>query len=136
MEIIAELLLSVLGFVAEIALQVVLELIAEFGFRAVREPFRGARIENPVLAALGYALFGALAGGLSLLLFPNSFIAARSARIANLLITPVAAGALMALLGAWRRRRGDELMRLDRFAYGMVFAFAMSAVRFVFANHP
>jgi len=135
MEIIAELLLSVLGFVAEIALQVGLELIAEFGFRAVREPFRGARIENPVLAALGYALFGALAGGLSLLLFPNSFIAARSARIANLLITPVAAGALMALLGAWRRRRGDELMRLDRFAYGMVFAFAMSAVRFVFANH-
>ena len=46
----------------------------------------------------------------------------------------IAYGALMAALGAWRRRRGEALVRLDRFAYGLVFAFAMSAVRFVFAR--
>lgn len=135
MEILAELLFSLLGFLAEIGLQILLEVIAEFGFRIVREPLRGARIESPALAALGHALFGAGAGALSLLVFPHSFIASRAMRIANLLVTPVVAGAAMALLGAWRRRRGDELMRLDRFAYGMVFAFAMSAVRFVFADH-
>jgi hypothetical protein len=28
------------------------------------------------------------------------------------------------------------LIRLDRFVYGMVFAFAMAVVRFVFAHHP
>jgi hypothetical protein len=126
----------VLGFVAEIVLQVAFEWLAEFGFRALREPFKGARQASPALAVAGYAAFGAAAGGLSLLMFPTSFIGPRSARIANLLITPVAAGALMSALGAWRRSRGQELIRLDRFAYGMVFAFAMSAVRFVFADHP
>jgi len=39
-------------------------------------------------------------------------------RIANLIITPIAAGGAMGALGAWRRRRNEELIRLDRFAYG------------------
>jgi hypothetical protein len=35
----------------------------------------------------------------------------------NLVITPVVAGLPMALMGRWRARRGDSLLRLDRFAY-------------------
>ena len=93
MEIIAELLLSMLGFLAEIGLQIVFDVFAEFGFRALREPLRGAKTTNPALATIGYAIFGAAAGGLSRLLFPGSFIASRPARIANLVVTPVVAGA-------------------------------------------
>ena len=37
-------------------------------------------------------------------------------------------------LGAWRARRGDELLRIDRFAYGYLFSFALALVRFRFAT--
>jgi len=135
MEILFELLVPLLEFVAEIVLQVAFEWLAEFGVRALRAPFQRPTAVRPELAAAGYALFGAAAGGLSLLIFPASFIGPRHLRIANLVVTPLVSGALMALLGAWRRRRGQELIRLDRFAYGMVFALAMAIVRFVFATH-
>ena len=36
------------------------------------------------------------------------------------------------LMGKWRTRRGDMLVRLDRFGYGYIFALAMGAVRFAF----
>ena len=40
----------------------------------------------------------------------------------------------MAGIGAWRRRRDQELIRLDRFAYGYLFALAMAAIRFAFGS--
>jgi hypothetical protein len=58
--------------VGEFLLQVVGEALVELGFHALGEPFR--RSPNPWLAALGYALFGAILGGLSLLAFPNNLV--------------------------------------------------------------
>jgi hypothetical protein len=40
----------------------------------------------------------------------------------------------MCLVGAWRLRREQELVRLDRFAYGYLFALAMALVRFYLAK--
>jgi hypothetical protein len=40
----------------------------------------------------------------------------------------------MAALGAWRIRRGQSLVPLDRFAYGCLFALAFAFVRFSFAK--
>jgi len=129
MELIFELLFQVVG---ELILQVVFEALAELGIRTLRAPFR--KPPNPWLAAVGYAFLGALAGGLSLLIFPELLITSGAQRIANLVITPLAAGAMMAALGAWRRRRGQSLIRLDRFAYGYLFALAMAFTRYVFAS--
>jgi hypothetical protein len=129
MEILFELLFE---FLAEVLLQVVFEVLAEVGLQTLREPFR--KVPNPWLASVGYAVFGAVAGGLSLLVFPSLFMASHSARLANLLLAPVAAGAVMAAVGAWRRRRDQELIRLDKFAYGFLFALAMAAVRFSFGD--
>lgn len=122
MEILFEVLLWLLQFAAELLLQIVAEALAELGLHTLREPFRRPQ-PQPWLAAIAHFLFGALAGALSLLFFPAAFIAA-----------PLAAGCVMAGFGAWRRRRGEELLRIDRFAYGFLFAFAMSLVRFVFAH--
>ena len=135
MEILFELLVPVLEFVAEIVLQVAFEGLAELGFRALRAPFKSERETSPEFAAVGYAIFGMAAGALSLLVFPSSFVQSPLARIANLVVTPLVTGALMAVLGAWRQRRGQDLIRMDRFAYGLLFAFAMTAVRFFFAQH-
>ena len=135
MEILFELLAPILEIVAELVLQVAFEWLAELGFRAIRAPFLRGQEASPGWAAVGYAIFGAIAGGLSLLIFPSSFVASYAWRVVNLVVTPVLSGAAMSIFGAWRRRRGQELVRLDRFAYGMVFAFAMAVVRFVFAGH-
>ncbi|MCX5865616.1 MAG: hypothetical protein NTW42_11220 [Deltaproteobacteria bacterium] len=119
-------------FVGEVLLQIAFEALFEVGLRTVREPFK--KPPNPWLAAMGYALFGASAGALSLWVFPMLFIVTRSAQIASLLLTPFAAGGAMAALGAWRRRREQITIRLDTFAYGYLFALAMTIVRFIFGQ--
>jgi hypothetical protein len=74
------------------------------------------------------------AGGISLWFFPAPYLRQRRGlRIANLAVAPLAAGAAMSMMGAWRRRRGEALIRLDRFGYGVLFALSMALVRFFFA---
>lgn len=134
MEILAEIVFGLLAWLAELVLQLVLELLAELGLRTLREPWRPAREVSPWFAAPGYALYGAAVGAASLWAFPAPWLESHAARIANLLATPLAAGAAMALLGAWRARRGQPLLRLDRFSYGALFAFSLALVRHFFAE--
>ena len=124
-----EFLFQIIG---EIVLQIVFEALAELGLHSLAEPFR--RPPNPWLAAFGYVLFGAAAGGLSLLAFPSHFVSSHSLRIANLIITPIAVGLLMCAMGAWRARREEPLLRIDRFTYGYLFAASLALVRFAFAH--
>ena len=120
----------VLELVGEFLLQVIGEALVELGLHSMAEPFR--RPPNPWFAAAGYTLIGALLGGLSLLVVPHNLVP-ESARVVNLVVTPIAVGVAMALLGAWRARRGQAVLRIDRFAYGYLFALSMALVRFFFA---
>ena len=129
MEFIFELLFEIFG---ELLLQIVLELLFEFGLRSLQQPFR--KTPHPGLAGVGYALFGAMAGGLSLWFFPNLFIGSHAGRIANVIVTPILSGAAMAALGAWRRRRDQPTILLDRFAYAFIFAMTMALVRLRFGG--
>jgi len=129
MEFIFELLFELLG---ELLLQIAFELLAELGWRGLGAPFR--KSAHPLVAGVGYAVFGAIAGGLSLWVFPNLFIASHLGRVANVVVTPILAGAAMAMLGAWRRRRDQSTVLLDRFAYAFIFAMAMALVRFRFGG--
>ena len=123
-----------LEFLFEIAgefiLQIVLEALVELGFHTIAEPFR--KTPNPWLATLGYVLLGSVLGGLSLLVFPLHLVGG-GLRVVNLLITPIAAGLLMCLMGVWRARRDQPVLRIDRFAYGYVFALSLALIRFWFA---
>lgn len=122
-----ELVLEVLG---EFLLQVVGEAFLELGFHSLAEPFR--KPPNPWLAALGYALFGAIFGGLSLLVFPANLVPPPW-RLVNLVVTPLAVGGIMVLMGAWRAKRGQPVLRIDRFSYGYLFALSLAFIRFQFA---
>ena len=122
---------AILELIGEFLLQIAVEALVELGLHSLAEPFR--RAPDPWLAALGYLLFGALLGGLSLLVFPANFVPGPW-RIVNLAVTPLAAGLLMALVGKWRARRGQDVLRIDRFAYGYLFALALALVRFSFAH--
>jgi hypothetical protein len=129
MEFLAEI---VLPFAGEIVLQAMLQLLAELGAHSLAEPFRPR--PNPALAALGFALWGAAAGALSLWIFPHSALHDPLYRRINLLATPLAIAGLMTLVGRVRLGKGQALVRLDRFGYAFVFAFAMALVRFVWAG--
>lgn len=119
-------------FIFEILLQLVFELFFGNVVRFLREPFR--KVISPWFAMAGYAIYGTLSGALSLWIFPSLFMASHPAQVANLLITPFLMGGAMMALGAWRRSRHKEVIRLDRFLYGFVFAAAMAAVRFSFGD--
>ena len=86
------------------------------------------------LNTLGYLVFGVVAGGISLWVFPSYLMANPQWRVFNAACTPVAAGLCVAALGAWRERRGQTVLRIDKFAYGYLFALAFGLVRFWFAH--
>lgn len=124
-----EILFEILG---EFVLQALGELLFELGLRSLAAPFQ--RDSSPWFAGLGYFFLGCLAGGVSLLVVAQHLTPAGAPRLANLVLTPLMAGLLMALLGRWRGRRGDRLLRIDRFAYGYLFAIGLAIIRFVFAR--
>ncbi|NOT89535.1 MAG: hypothetical protein HOP03_15345 [Lysobacter sp.] len=123
-----EFLLELLG---ELLIQIVVEFLVELGIHSIAEPLR--KPPNPWIAAIGYALFGAVVGGLSLLVLPHNLVP-EAWRIANIVLTPLAAGLAMMAMGRWRARRGDTRLRIDRFGYGYLFALAMALVRYQFAS--
>ncbi|GAA5166518.1 hypothetical protein [Viridibacterium curvum] len=121
---------AIFELIGEFLLQIVSEALIELGFHSLGEPFR--RAPDPWLAALGYTLFGTILGGISLLVFPDNLVP-DAWRLANLIVTPIAAGGLMALMGAWRERRGQSVLMIDKFSYGYLFALSFALIRFFFA---
>jgi hypothetical protein len=118
-------------FVAEFLLQIFVELFVELGLHSTAETFR--KPPSPWLAVLGYAIFGAVAGGVSLIVLPQPLVHGATWRLVNLMVTPLLAGLAMAAIGAWRTKRGQHVLRIDRFSYGYLFALCMAIVRFCFA---
>ncbi len=134
MEIILEILLGLFGFILEAAFEILaqlfFEMAAAIGLRSLTEPFRRPRPINPILAGIGYALYGAFAGGLSLLI-PKVFTAPVWLKLLNLIATPIVCGYIMAKVGQIRERRGQKVMRIDTFFYGYIFALSMAVVRLI-----
>jgi uncharacterized membrane protein len=117
---------------AELLFQIVGEVLVELGLHSLAQPFR--KQPSMWLAVLGYVVLGGLLGALSLWAWPDHLTRDGWPRLANLVVTPVLAGLVMALLGRWRARRGDPVLRIDRFACGYLFALAVAVVRFNFAG--
>ena len=125
MEVIMELFL-------EFLIQLVGEVLVELGVRALAEPFR--KPANAWIAAIGYAAFGSLLGAISLCPLPQHMVVHPVLRVVNLIATPLAVGLCMMWLGAWRSRRGQLVLRIDRFWCGTLFAISFAFVRFVWAT--
>ena len=130
MEILGELLVMLLQGV----FQVIIEALTEHGVHVVARRFPGARPWHALLAGIGYAALGAALGWVSLLVLPDLLTGSRAGQLASLIVLPLLGGAAMATLGAWRRRQGQPLVRLDHFAYGFVFALALTLVRFLWGG--
>ena len=119
-------------FFGEVFLQVVFKLLIEVGWDSLGDGVRKPR--GVFGSTIGFLLSGAVAGGISLLIFPQSLIPDGSLRAANLVVSPLAAGGIMMLIGHMKDRNGFRRLRLDRFGYAFVFALAMATIRFVWAE--
>jgi hypothetical protein len=126
------LLEPLLQFIGEFVLQILFESAVQLGLAR----FQSSRRQqlHPLIALFGFLAWGMVAGGISLWPFPDSFVVDHNLRITNLLVTPLAAGGFAALLGAWRKRRGRFLIRLDLFRYAYAFAAGMALIRYLFAG--
>lgn len=123
-----------LELVFEFIVEVVIQLFGEVLLDWFGQARRTRREVATASAVVGYSALGALVGVLSLKFFPHHFIRNETYRIVALVAGPVTVGLLMSAIGRWRLRRGDTIIRIDRFAYAAVFALAVSLVRWWFAE--
>jgi hypothetical protein len=131
MEFLLEALFQIVG---EFLLQILFEAVAELGFHGLKETFK--KSGNPVFSTIGFFVWGLIAGGISLLVFPHSFIGSRKLRLLNLVVTPLLVGEVMRQIGKLRERRGQSLVKLDRFFYAFAFALAMALIRYFMTKSP
>lgn len=131
MEIILEILAQ---FFFELLGQILFEALAELGIRSVSNALGIARPRNPILAIIGYILFASIGAGLSLWYHPNHFIKTVEYRTLNLFITPIFVGLIMNYRGKSLLAKEKEIIRLDTFLYGFMFAFTFAAIRLWFGK--
>jgi|JI10StandDraft_1071094.scaffolds.fasta_scaffold419207_3 hypothetical protein len=132
MEAIFEVLFEIVG---EFLLQVVFEALSQAGVHLVRNPDKPPPVHSAWLRAMGYCVFGAIGGGVSLIIVPHNLLPHTALRVAYLLIAPVLIGALLSAIAHWRSRRSDRpVLDIDRFGNGWLFAFTFAFIRFMFAH--
>ena len=125
-----------IGFVVELVLLLIAELLAELGLWTVDETLRDLKRQPGKLVWLGYVLLGSLAGGLSVVLLPNRLIPTSGTYGLSLLLAPLATGFIMGAWGEHREVYRKKVGSLMTFRAGFLFALSMAAVRFWFIALP
>jgi hypothetical protein len=131
-EFLVELLLAFAELLFEVLFEFAVEALLDLALRAIAKVFDGVRFTNPVVASASYTLLGALAGGLSLIIFPHPLVQPSRLHGISLLASPVITGFVMSLIGSTLSRRGKTVTQIESFGYGFGFAFGMALIRFFF----
>jgi hypothetical protein len=130
-ELLLELLLELFGdFLLEFALAARFDL----ALRGIARVFETFRFKSAVLATISYLLFGVSAGCLSLAIFPHRLVHASRLHGISLLLSPLATGVAMSLLGSALSRYGEKPTRIESFRYGFALAFGIAIIRALFAS--
>ncbi len=132
-EILFGLLAALFEFVGDALLQLVGEAIFAFFSRVLGYAFK-PRTLNRTLDVCIYVLFGAMAGWVSVLVFPHPLVRPSRFHGISLLISPLLTGSVMSSVGSAFRRKGKRTTRIETFAYGFAFAFGMALVRLLFVK--
>jgi hypothetical protein len=129
-----DLLVSLLGMVLEILLELGGEAIIDLLSRFASDAFRPNEPPNPATSWLACAVLGVLGGAASLVAFPHHLFPSTKFRGVSLIIGPATAGLVMHAVGKFLRRRGKKIVQIESFPYAFAFAFGMAVVRFLFAS--
>jgi len=124
----------VFGFLAELVLETIGEVLIEIGFHKTAGAISGEKW-NTILLAIIYAVFGGVLGWLSLLIFPKMVFPNVAVLSFYFIVSPIFAGfALMSV--SWLIDRGinnSRWLRPSKFVCGVVFALGYSLSRLAFA---
>src|SRR5262249_32910786 len=129
-----ELLFALLEVFVEVGLELGGEAIFDVLGRAILGAFGPSESRHPVLAFIGYFLLGCSAGGFSVILFRHPLVRPSRFHGLSIVVSPLATGLIMSLVGAALRRRNITVTRIESFAYGFAFALGMAVVRFHFVG--
>ena len=133
-----DLLLGLLWVLVEFLGEALLEFLPAFIldviWRSLKTVFGVEEPRNPALATIGYATLGILVGAFSLLVMPHPLVRPSRFHGISLLLSPMGAGLMMALVGSVLRWRDQTVTQFESFGYGFTFAFGMALMRFFFAK--
>jgi hypothetical protein len=115
----------------EVLSQIVVELLVELGFESMGESVRRRHRAHPVVALVGAAVMGGVAGLLTSLIWPTRFLQPGPLPGVSVIVSPLVTGLVMQQYGRWR---GPESSYLATFWGGACFAFGMALVRFVWVG--
>ena len=118
----------------EAFLPIASELLFEVGLESMGEALRRRRHVHPVVAGIGIALWGALAGAVLSLIWPARIFQPVLLRGASLVVSPLISGAVMHEYGQWRDRQREPRSHLATFWGGALFAFSVALVRFLWVG--
>lgn len=127
------LLAAVCEFLGDALLEIAGQAIFAFFSHVLGYVFK-PRSLNRALDVSIYVVFGAMAGWISVLVFPHPLVRASRFHGISLLISPLLAGSVMSSVGSALRRKGKRTTQIETFVYGFAFAFAMALVRFLFVK--
>lgn len=89
---------------------------------------------SPISAAVIYAVVGYFTGLSSLLIFPKHLITNPNIRSTSIIVLPILLGLLMSYIGRFLKKRCKDIVRLESFPYGFLFAFTFGIARALFAK--
>jgi hypothetical protein len=112
-------------------LQLTGELLLELGFHAAGEAFVRRVRAHRLMAAIGIAVLGGVAGLVTSLAVPSRIIQLRPVPGMSLILSPIVTGILMEAYGRWRTSRGGYPSYVATFWGGALFAFVMALVRYL-----
>jgi len=123
----------IFGFVGELVLEIVVEMLVEFGFHStagrLSESFR-----SRTFVGFAYAVFGAILGALSLLVFPNIQFGFALIPTLYFIVSPIIVGLALTTV-SWLIDRGignSQWFKWDKFIFGVLFALGYSLSRVFF----
>lgn len=129
-ELIVEL---VFGFIGEFALEIILEVLVELGFHGTAERI-SSKARSRIFVGGAYTIFGAVLGGLSLLIFPKIEFASSVLPALYFVVSPILAGFSLTTVSYLINRdiRPVSWFEWDKFLFGVLFAVAYAVARVIF----
>jgi hypothetical protein len=143
---------DLLGFIFEFVVEVLIQIVFEAGVDAASRVYRSEEdgavasrahrrfrflpflrftlsTTNLPFTILKFTMLGLTFGFVSILVLPHPLVHPSRFHGISLLISPVVTGLIMGFIGRAVRRRGKTPVRIESFAYGFTFAFAMALIR-------